>query len=159
AADSSGNGLTGILHGATWTTSGKYGSALSFNGNSSYVDLGNPPQLHITGSMTLSAWVYPTGNSREDGQIIAKSGTADGWQLKTSRDTGVRTFAIAISNGTKRFQRYSRTVIATNNWYHVAGVYNATSRTLDIYVNGVLDNGVLEGTVPAQQNNSSSNVN
>jgi hypothetical protein len=41
----------------------------------------------------------------------------------------------------------------------VAGVYNATARTLDIYVNGVLNNGTLVGTVPASQFNPSVNVN
>ncbi|HLZ22635.1 MAG TPA: hypothetical protein VKQ30_10990, partial [Ktedonobacterales bacterium] len=38
AADVSGNGLTGTLVGATWTT-GKYGFGLAFNGSSNYVDL------------------------------------------------------------------------------------------------------------------------
>ena len=40
-----------------------------------------------------------------------------------------------------------------NTWYHVAGVYDAATATLDIYVNGALDNGVLRGTVPASQFN------
>ena len=48
-------------------------------------------------------------------------------------------------------QRYSTTVVALNTWYHVAGVYNAAARSLDIYVNGVLDDGVLSGTVPGSQ--------
>jgi uncharacterized protein (TIGR03437 family) len=30
-----------------------------------------------------------------------------------------------------------------NTWYYVAAVYNATARTMDVYVNGVLDNGAL----------------
>ena len=30
-ADASGNGITGQIQGATWTTKGKYGSALLFN--------------------------------------------------------------------------------------------------------------------------------
>ncbi len=41
----------------------------------------------------------------------------------------------------------------------MAGVYNATAQTLDIYVNGVLDNGVLSGTVPAALVNSVQHVN
>jgi hypothetical protein len=41
----------------------------------------------------------------------------------------------------------------------VAGVYNAASRTLDIYVNGSLDNGVLSGTVPSAQVSASVNAN
>ena len=63
------------------------------------------------------------------------------------------------ASGGSHTQRYSKTVRALNTWYHVAGVYNASARTLDIYVNGVLDNGVLVGTVPAAQVNSSVNVN
>ena len=69
-ADASGNGNTGTIVGATWTTAGKYGNALSFNGTSSYVNLGNPTSLRLTGSMTLSAWVLATGNPPDDGQII-----------------------------------------------------------------------------------------
>lgn len=156
--DASGNGFTGTIQSATWAATGKYGKALTFNGSSSYVDLGNPALLQMTGSMTLSAWVYPTAHPGDDGQIIAKSDSA-GWQLKTSPDTGSRTFGIAISSGSTRIQRYSKTVYALNTWYYVAGVYNATSKTLDIYVNGVLDNGVLNGTVPSAQSNSSVNVN
>jgi hypothetical protein len=38
-----------------------------------------------------------------------------------------------------------------NTWYHVAGVYNATTLTLDIYVNGILDNGILRGIIPSSQ--------
>src|SRR5262245_50334479 len=56
-ADQSGNGITGTAQNTSWTSAGKYGGALSFNGSSSYVDLGNPPALQITGSMTWSAWV------------------------------------------------------------------------------------------------------
>jgi hypothetical protein len=38
-------------------------------------------------------------------------------------------------------------------------VYNAAAQTLDIYVNGVLDNGVLSGTVPSTQSNANVNAN
>jgi len=41
----------------------------------------------------------------------------------------------------------------------VAGVYDAAARTLNIYVNGVLDNGALSGTVPAAQFDAPFNVN
>src|SRR5207248_10842350 len=54
-ADVSGNGNTGTLSGATWITTGKYGNALSFNGTSANVGLGNPTSLQLTGSMTVSA--------------------------------------------------------------------------------------------------------
>src|SRR5207302_1394004 len=155
-----GHGITGNIFGATWITGGRFGKALSFNGSSSYVDLGNPALLQITGSMTWSAWVKAAANPPDDGQIVAKSNDLSGWQLKTSPDTGPHTFGVTVSGGTTAFaQRYSTTVRSLNTWYHVAGVYNAAARTLDIYVNGVRDNGVLTGTIPASQINSAVNVN
>ena len=158
--DASGNGITGNILGATWTTGGRNGNALSFNGSSSYVDLGNPALLQITGSMTWSAWVKAAANPPDDGQIVAKSDNASGWQFKTSPDTGPHTFGVGVAGATNALaQRYSTTVRSLNVWYHVAGVYNASARTLDIYVNGVLNNGTLSGTVPASQINSAVNVN
>jgi hypothetical protein len=50
-------------------------------------------------------------------------------------------------------------VRALNTWYFVTGVYDAAARKLDIYVNGVLDDGVLRGTIPAAQRDSSVNAN
>ena len=158
-SDSSGNNLTGTIVGATWTTGGRYGNALSFNGTSSYVDLGNPTALQLTGSMTLEAWVNAAANPADDGQIVAKS-NGSGWQFKTSPDTGPHTFGVAVSGSSgSNTQRYSTTVRSLNTWYHVAGVYNATTGTLDIYVNGALNNGALVGTIPASQFNQTVNVN
>ncbi|MEO8657482.1 MAG: LamG-like jellyroll fold domain-containing protein, partial [Bryobacteraceae bacterium] len=93
--DASGNGVTGTMVGATWSTAGKYGNALSFNGTSSYVDLGNPASLQLTGSMTWSAWINAAANPPDDGQIIAKSDNSSGWQLKTTPDTGSHTFGVS----------------------------------------------------------------
>jgi hypothetical protein len=157
--DASGNGNTGTIVGATRTNAGRYGRALSFNGTNSYVNLGNPASLRLTGSMTWSAWVRATANPQNDGQIIAKSDSSAGWQLKSSRANGPQTFGVAVSrDSSSHTQRYSRTVRSLNTWYHVAGVYNAARRTLNIYVNGVLDNGVLSGTVPSSQFNANTIV-
>ena len=109
--------------------------------------------------MTLSAWIRISSNPVDDGAIVAKLGPV-GWQLKTSADTGPRTAAIQISsNGSDSIQRYSRTALVPNTWYHVAAVYDAAGRALQIYVNAILDNGVLFGTVPASQFNAPFNVN
>jgi len=95
--DASGHGITGTVHGTAWTTGGRYGNALSFNGSSGYVDLGNPALLQITGSTTWSAWVKAAANPANDGQIIAQSNSSFGSQFKTSRDTGPHTFGVSVS--------------------------------------------------------------
>lgn len=133
--DQSGNNITGTILGATWTTAGRYGNALSFNGATSYVDLGNPTALRLTGSMTIEAWIKAAANPANDGQIVAKS-NGTGWQFKTSPDTGPETIGVLVSgSSTATTQRYSTTVRSLNTWYHVASVYDATALTLSTYVN------------------------
>src|SRR5215469_5696565 len=58
--DLSGNGNNGTISGATWTTSGKYGGALVFNGTSATVNINNTVSLQMTTGMTLEAWVNPS---------------------------------------------------------------------------------------------------
>src|SRR2546425_11483596 len=60
-ADQSGNNNTGTLgSGVTWTTQGKYGSALVFNGTTGRVTINDSPSLRLTNGMTLEAWVNPS---------------------------------------------------------------------------------------------------
>src|SRR5256886_14226916 len=59
-ADASGNNHTGTLSGATWTTAGRYGSALTFNGTTAKGTVLNVASLGLTTGMTLEAWGYPT---------------------------------------------------------------------------------------------------
>ena len=50
--------------------------------------------------------------------------------------------------------RYGATTLVVGTWYHVAGVYDAPKRTLDVYLNGKLDNGPLVGPVTSTQHSS-----
>ena len=111
--------------------------------------------------MTISAWVYASSFPVDDAAIVSKrAGSEFGFQLDTTVDTGTRTigFKLTNSSGGQMF-RYGATTLQPNTWYHVAGVYNAAAQTLNVYLNGQLDNGVLQGTVTATQQNSTANVN
>jgi uncharacterized protein (TIGR03437 family) len=102
--------------------------------------------------MTWSAWVSPQKGQDPEGQIISLSDGNAGWQLKVTTNAGKRSFGVAVSGAAgSRTQRCSKTVYSFNTWYYVTGVYNALAQTLNIYVNGVLDNGALSGTVPSAQ--------
>src|SRR4029077_11313111 len=70
--DVSGNGNNGTISGATWTTSGKYGNALTFNGTNALVSINNATSLQLTTGMTLEAWVYPTTVSNKFRDVIYK---------------------------------------------------------------------------------------
>ena len=76
-ADASGK-LVGRINGAVWTT-GKFGSALRFDGANAVLDLPNTPELDRLqrGDYTLAAWVKPEGRAVNPGDqysIIVKAG-------------------------------------------------------------------------------------
>ena len=123
--------VNGTVNGATWTTAGKNGGALSFNGSSGYVDLGNASGCALTGSATWSAWVFATGTPADDGQIIAKSGGngAAGWQLKTARHRPAHLRRCGLAQRQRRGAALQQDGRSFNTWYYVAGVYDAAART------------------------------
>jgi hypothetical protein len=153
AADSSGQGNTGTLtNGPVWVV-GKTGQGLSFDGSNDYVSLGNPNAVRFTGSHSLAAWVK--SNSVSDQDIISKgTDQSNGYSyiMNANTDLGSNLFVCVVSpDGTAATlaARYSAAADNVGNWYHVACIYNSSAQTLDIYVNGVLSNGTLVGTVPS----------
>jgi len=156
-ADYSGNNNRGTVNGALPTAAGKFGNALLFDGTSASVDLGNPTQLRLTGSVTISAWINSAAFPRDDAAIVSSFGeiSAAGFQLDTTVDTGPRTvgFKLFDPNGNLMI-RYGATALQLNQWVHVAGVYDAQAQTMNVYLNGVLDNGTQLGTVASSQRSS-----
>ena len=74
-------------------------------------------------------------------------------------DTTPGAFKILIADDSLNLiQRSSATVPAKNTWYHVVAVYNASAQTLDIFVNGVIDNGTLSGIVPSSQRSNGAHL-
>ena len=161
-ADVSGNNNTGTLSGAARTAAGQFGSALVFNGTSAFVDLGNPAALQLTGSMTVSAWIKAAAFPVDDAAGVSRftSGAAQGFQFDTTVDTGPRTIGFKLTGASGALMiRYGATTLQLNQWYFMTGVYDAAARTLDVYLNGQLNNGTLLGTVTATQQVPPLNVN
>jgi hypothetical protein len=77
-ADASGNGLTGAVSQATWTT-GKFGKALQFSvdQHESWVTVPNAPALGLTTGMTVSAWVKPVQAVPQWPSIVIKERPGD----------------------------------------------------------------------------------
>ncbi len=95
--------------------------------------------------MTITAWIYSISFPRDDAAIVSNTPS---YQLDTTVDTGPRTIGFKLGDPCENLMaRYGSTELVRNTWYHVAGVYDADARTLDVYLNGRLDNGPLQGTV------------
>ncbi|MGB2591015.1 MAG: LamG-like jellyroll fold domain-containing protein, partial [Candidatus Acidiferrum sp.] len=132
--DSSGNGNNGTVSGATWTTTGKYGGALSFNGKSSRVVVNDSASLHLSSGMTLEAWVSPTNvpNSWED--VIYKQN--DIYFLEAGSGVSKNPPAIGATFASHGDQYIAGlTALSANTWTHLAATYDGS--TLLLYVNGV----------------------
>lgn len=130
-SDVSGLGHTGTISGASWTTSGKFGNALSFNGTSNWVTISDANDLDLTTAMTLEAWVNPTTVNSASRDVIYKGN--DNYYLEATTTNGSLPAAGAIV-GSSYAEAYGTATLPTNTWTYLAETFDGT--TLRLYVNG-----------------------
>lgn len=147
-ADGSSNGNSGTVSGATWTTAGKYGKALSFNGVNALVVIPYSNSLNVNNAMTESAWVYPTASKTGWTTVLHRE--TDAYYLHASSPDGAMVPAAGgIFSGTESYGAATG-ALPLNTWTYLAATYDGTN--LKVYVNGVLSSTkAISGTI---QNNS-----
>jgi hypothetical protein len=132
-ADASGYGNNGTMSGATRSTSGHSGGALSFNGSSSFVSVPDSNSLDLTTGMTLEVWVRPTSGSGWRSVILKESPGNLAYALysanNASRPGGW------INNPTEH-SVLGTAAVPLNAWTHLAVTYDGSS--FRFYTNGVL---------------------
>jgi len=159
ATDSSGYGLNGRFSREPNPVDSATGRSVRFDGARDYVDFGSPAALRLAGSMTISAWIRSASYPIDDAAIVSSHSGKSGYQLDTTVDTGRRTIGFKIVNECGRLAaRYGATTLPLDSWYHLAAVYDSVARTLDVYLNGKADNGLLLGSVTGAQHNTRSHV-
>jgi chitodextrinase len=129
--DSSGQGNTGTITNATWTSSGKYGSAMVFNGTNAWVTISDAASLHLTSGMTLEAWVNPSTVSSAWRDVMYKGN--DMYYLEGTSDNGTRTGG-GGTFGSIDAVIYGNAALTVNTWAHLALTYDGAN--LRLYVNG-----------------------
>ncbi len=132
-ADASGSGNTGTAANTSWSNTGKYGNALSFNGTASRVTVPDSAALHLTGAMTLEAWVNPLTVTSAWRDVIEKGN--DNYYLMATTTNASRPAGGAIVGGSYG-EAFGTTTLPTNTWTHLALTYDGSA--LRLYVNGIL---------------------
>jgi fibronectin type 3 domain-containing protein len=129
--DSSGNGNNGTVASATWSTAGKYGDALSFNGTSSLVTIPDSTSLHLSSGMTLEAWVNPSTVNAAWRDVIYKAN--DNFYLEATSTNSSRPDGGLIAGGSYA-DAFGTAALAANTWAYLTETYDGS--TLRLYVNG-----------------------
>lgn len=159
--DSSEHGQGGRFIHEPMRVAGVMGKAVKLDSARDYIDFGRSTAFRLIGSMTVSAWIKSASYPRDDAAIVSNLNhnivrdSDSGFQLDTTIDRGPRTIGFKLGDSCgKHMARYGATPLRLDTWYHVAGVYDAELETLDVYLNGELDNGFLAGSVGSPRRSS-----
>jgi glucose/arabinose dehydrogenase len=145
-SDASGNGLTGTIAGAAWTTSGQQGGALSFDGMDDRVTVGSSSLLNLT-TGTVEAWVRLDALGRWHGVVAKGSTNSDsGHNYAIEIDDGNAVNCV-IGNGSSSTSLRSTSQLGVQQFYHLACTWDGSQ--LRMYINGTLHRSVSQGITPA----------
>lgn len=124
AADASGLNNNGILSGATWTTAGKYGGAVSFDGVNDLVNVADSASLDLTTGMTLEAWVNPSSTIGSKTVVAKERGSTNiAYTLYSSSDSNTPWTAFTDSTGAMT-DLNGPSQLPVNSWTHLAVTYD-----------------------------------
>ena len=133
-ADSSGRGNAGTISGPSWTTAGKNGGALTFDGVNDLVTVADSASLDLTTGMTLEAWVRPTANTSWRTVVTKEQPNNLVYGLFANSDAAHPSGIVSI--GSRSVQDIARgsAALPASAWTHLATTYDGSQ--LRLFVNG-----------------------
>ena len=142
--DASGRGNNGTIAGATRTTSGRFGSALTFDGVNDWVTVPDSASLDLSNRATLEAWVNPSALGSAWRTVLLKEQPGQlVYALYASNDIArpsghLFTSGDLFSNG--------NAALPLNTWSHLALTWDGTTLRLFVGANQVASR-TLTGTL------------
>ena len=128
---------------------------LTFNGSSDEVNFGDVIKFTATQDFTLEVWVNYLPNATSYVPLLSKEDSPGfGYALKVDETYSYQPYLVIT--GTTSAYRYANVNINDGVWHHIVGVAKASSTTIDMYVDGVLINGIA--IIPAWAGTATTNA-
>ena len=129
AADSSGTANSAVITNATWTSKGKFGKALSFNGKNSFLSAGVDGLPDLGAPKTISCWIYSNAGAGQAQSVVALANEPK----QASIRQGFRSSLIGM------LQYEGTWIVAANPppakaWHHFAYTFDGTENRF--YIDG-----------------------
>jgi glucose/arabinose dehydrogenase len=138
AGDGSGNGHAGTLtYGPTWAGAAecKLGACLSFDGADDYVKVLDATALRLTGDVSVSAWINPTGLGGKR-SVVSKRYEFELGPVSESSPHGLQA-SYKDPDGTPRSNPLTPST-TLNVWQHVVLVRDSSTHQVTGYSNGAV---------------------
>ncbi|AXI79949.1 LamG domain-containing protein [Peterkaempfera bronchialis] len=123
--------------GATPKPDGHRGAALALDGTSDGYAATDAAILDTSRSFTVSAWVNPAATVSNYRAAVSQNGSYMGaFHLGIREGVWAFTFASTDGAGYSYYGSKSSAPVTVGQWTHLTGVYNSSSKTITLYVNG-----------------------
>ena len=127
----------GTLMGGVTFAPGLVGQAFRLDGVDDFVRVPHAPELNLTGSLSLVAWIFPTRDGNQS--IVTKWKTnppgADPSEYTLITWPGLK-IGFNLTDAARAALSSPVNTLTLNTWTHVAGVYDQAAGTRRIYMNG-----------------------
>jgi len=141
--DGSGNGNDGTTNGDPMFVEGVSGMALEFDGDGDFLDCGANPILALSDAVSISAWIK-VAVMGADHKVGGNQDNANGgYKMSVYNDKVEFEIRTATNSAVLNRSVEGGTIIQTDTWYHVVGVYSLEDGYIRTYVNGELDRELL----------------
>jgi len=151
-----------LVDGPTWTNSGKFDKALSFDGLNDRIQSFTSDPFEYTGeNLTMSLWFKPNASDTDVGDIISKPWNGSGEYNYVLALTASDTISVKLYNGgtdTNDTILTSTNSLNTNEWNHLVATINGNTSLVSIYINGILDNSATHSITDWDPDTGDNNV-
>ena len=143
--DRSGNAKNGTLYNNPSTTTGRFGTVITWNGSNQYASI----PVIVTGDWTICFWIKTTQNAYSNGNWYQSAGLVDGEVSGITNDYGIgfgaRTVVYGVGNPDITIHSNP---LNDGNYHFVTATRNSTTGVFTLYIDGTQVATANGGTGP-----------